>query len=179
MSALVRAVRRQRGLTLDAVAARTGLTKSYLSKIERGQSNPSIAVALKIAKVLDVDVGQLFADDSAAQSLIIDRATAQDAEDRPGYRALASSMLGKAMTPFVLRPHPGAEDYEHAEHPGQEFVFVLDGEVELEHGGATNVLGAGDSAYFDAAVPHRVRRHGTRLSKVLVVAYHQPGAEQG
>ncbi|MEV0688208.1 cupin domain-containing protein [Nocardia sp. NPDC050378] len=53
-------------------------------------------------------------------------------------------------------------------------VFVLDGEVELEHGGVLAVLGVGDGAYFDASVPHRIRRHSTGVSKVLVVAYTSP-----
>ena len=65
MTALLRAVRRQRGLTLESLAEQTGLTKSYLSKIERRQSTPSIAVALKVARALDVDVAQLFSDEAA------------------------------------------------------------------------------------------------------------------
>ncbi|MBF6500094.1 helix-turn-helix transcriptional regulator [Nocardia farcinica] len=173
MSSLVRAVRRQRGLTLEEVAAQAGLTKSYLSKIEREQSNPSIAVALKIAKALGVDVGQLFATDGASRSLVIDRAA--DDTGGPGYRTLATAMLGKSMTPFVLRPHDDTEDYVHAEHPGQEFVYVLTGEAELHHGEQVTVLAAGDSAYFDAAVPHRIRRRAAAETSVLVVAHHEPG----
>lgn len=74
MTALLRPVRRQRGLTLEALAAQTGLTKSYLSKIERGQSTPSIAVALKVARALDVDVGRLFSDEAAREKIAVERA---------------------------------------------------------------------------------------------------------
>ncbi|BDN81927.1 transcriptional regulator, MerR family [Mycobacterium pseudoshottsii JCM 15466] len=74
MTALLRAVRRQRGLALEQLAQRAGLTKSYLSKIERGQSTPSIAVALKVARGLDVDVGRLFSDESAHETITVDRA---------------------------------------------------------------------------------------------------------
>jgi transcriptional regulator with XRE-family HTH domain len=74
LTALLRAVRRQRGLTLESLAEQTGLTKSYLSKIERRQSTPSIAVALKVARALDVDVAQLFSDETADEKIAIDRA---------------------------------------------------------------------------------------------------------
>ena len=60
MCALLRAVRQQRGMTLEQLADATGLTKSYLSKVERQRSTPSIAVAMKLARALDVDVAQLF-----------------------------------------------------------------------------------------------------------------------
>jgi transcriptional regulator with XRE-family HTH domain len=73
MTGLLRAVRKQRGLTLAILAEQTGLTKSYLSKIERQQSTPSIAVALKVARALDVDVAQSFADKTADEKIVVDR----------------------------------------------------------------------------------------------------------
>src|ERR1700743_2085667 len=71
MTGLLRAVRKQRGLTLSSLAEQTGLTKSYLSKIERRQSTPSIAVALKVARALDVDVAQLFSEQIRGQQVIV------------------------------------------------------------------------------------------------------------
>lgn len=172
MTALLRAVRTQRGLTLEALAERTGLTKSYLSKIERRQSTPSIAVALKVAKALDVDVGRLFSDEEAQEKIAVDRASA--AADDQRYRVLASSLLGKSMSPFVVRPAAGPADDPHPEHGGQEFMFVHAGSVELDYGDRTITLDTGDSAYFDAAVSHTIRAIGTDPAEVVVVA-HQPG----
>ena len=74
VTALLRAVRRERGLTLEELAAATGLTKSYLSKVERELSTPSIAVALKVARALDVDVARLFSDEAASEKIAVDRA---------------------------------------------------------------------------------------------------------
>ena len=174
MSALLRTVRRQRGLTLEDLAEQTGLTKSYLSKIERGQSSPSIAVALRVAHALDADVAQLFCERDEQDKIALDRA-ADRRTDRNRYRALAARMLGKSMSPFVVRPGgrrtaPGA----HPLHAGQEFVFVHTGTVELEYGDRTFELGAGDSAYFDAAISHRIRTLGSEPAEVVVVTADEP-----
>lgn len=171
MPALLRAVRRQRGLTLEQLAAQTGLTKSYLSKIERRQSTPSIAVALKVARALDVDVGRLFSDEAAQEKITVDRAT--DADGRR-YQALAPALLGKSMSPFIVRPGAAVGDDPHAEHTGQEFIFVHLGRIELEYGDQTITLGAGDSAYFDASISHKIRTLGANAAEVVVVAQTEP-----
>ncbi|OBG39839.1 helix-turn-helix domain-containing protein [Mycolicibacter heraklionensis] len=187
MTELLRAVRKQRGLTLEGLAERTGLTKSYLSKIERSRSTPSIAVAIKVAQALDVDVAQLFSERGDEDKIAVDRAADRNA-DRQRYRAMAANMLGKTMSPFVVRPtgHAGrrenGEDGEahplHPAHEGQEFVFVHAGTVELEYGDATLTLNAGDSAYFDASISHRLRSVGSGPAEVVVVAADVAGGAQ-
>lgn len=173
MTALLRPVRRQRGLTLEQLAQQTGLTKSYLSKIERGQSTPSIAVALKVARALDVDVGRLFSAEAAQEKITVDRAASRKG-DGTRYRVLAPSLLGKSMSPFVVRPTDRMADDPHPEHAGQEFVFVHAGRVELDYGDQTIALGPGDSAYFDASVSHKIRAVGTKPAEVVVVAQTEP-----
>ncbi|MGH3521614.1 MAG: helix-turn-helix domain-containing protein [Mycobacterium sp.] len=174
MTALLRAVRRQHGLTLESLAEQTGLTKSYLSKIERRQSTPSIAVALRVARALDVDVAQLFSDEAADEKITVDRAG-----DRAGgperYVALAPGVLGKSMSPFIVRPVRRAPDDPYPVHTGQEFVFVHAGTVELDYGDQTIALAAGDSAYFDASVSHNFRAVGTAPAEVVVVAHNDTG----
>ena len=174
MTALLRAVRRQRGLTLESLAEQTGLTKSYLSKIERRQSTPSIAVALKVARALDVDVAQLFSDEAADEKIAIDRARDRRKVDRERYVALAPAVLGKSMSPFVVRPVGTAVDEPRPVHASQEFVFVHAGTVELDYGDQTVRLGPGDSAYFDASVSHNFRSVGTAAAEVVVVADNDP-----
>jgi transcriptional regulator with XRE-family HTH domain len=170
LTARLRTVRRQRGLTLQSLAEQTGLTKSYLSKVERRQSTPSIAVALKVARALDVDVAQLFSDDAADEKIAIDRAADRRDLQAQRYVALASAMLGKAMSPFVVRPETAAVDGPRPVHAGQEFVFVHAGAVELDYGEQTITLRRGDSAYFDASVSHNFRSVGTAKAEVVVVA---------
>ncbi|CAJ1505216.1 helix-turn-helix domain-containing protein [[Mycobacterium] holstebronense] len=177
MTQLLRAVRKQRGLTLEGLAERTGLTKSYLSKIERSRSTPSIAVAIKVAQALDVDVAQLFSERGDEDKIAVDRA-ADRSEDRQRYRAMAANMLGKSMSPFVVRPTGDASRDGHPVHQGQEFVFVHTGTVELEYGDTTLTLGAGDSAYFDASISHRLRSVGSGPAEVVVVAADEAGGAQ-
>ncbi|OBJ07988.1 helix-turn-helix domain-containing protein [Mycobacterium sp. 1465703.0] len=174
MTALLRAVRKQRGLTLEALAQQTGLTKSYLSKIERRCSTPSIAVALKVAKALDVDVGRLFSEEAAQEKITVERAAGQPEGQR--YRVLAASLLGKSMSPFVVRPTEQLADDPHPEHAGQEFLFVHAGNIELDYADQTYTLGPGDSAYFDASVSHKIRAIGDERAEVVVVAHAEPGA---
>jgi transcriptional regulator with XRE-family HTH domain len=177
VTALLRAVRRQRGLTLEALAGQTGLTKSYLSKIERRQSTPSIAVAMKVARALDVDVAQLFSDEVAGEKIAVDRA-AERRDDAGRYVALAAGVLGKSMAPFVVRPSGTTVDGPRPVHTGQEFVFVHAGSVELEYGDQTVTLAAGDSAYFDASVSHRFRAVGAARAEVVVVAADDLGGSR-
>lgn len=175
MTALLRTIRKQRGLTLDGLAEQTGLTKSYLSKVERQRSTPSIAVALKVARALDVDVAQLFAERSAEEKIAIDRAVDRRADDQR-YRAIAAGLLGKSMAPFLVQPTGAVNGDPRPVHAGQEFVFVHAGEVELEYGDQTLRLAAGDSAYFDASISHRMHPVGTGHTEVVVVTAGEPGS---
>ncbi|UQX10528.1 helix-turn-helix domain-containing protein [Candidatus Mycobacterium methanotrophicum] len=172
MTALLRAVRRQRGFTLETLAAQTGLTKSYLSKIERRQSTPSIAVALKLARALDVDVAQLFSE-ATNEKIAVDRAVDRSASTER-YVALAPGVLGKSMSPFVVRPNGQNADDPRPAHAGQEFLFVHAGSVELTYGDQIVTLAAGDSAYFDASVSHSLRAVGGTPADVVVVAHQEP-----
>lgn len=94
MAAFLRTHRRRAGLTLEGLAEQTGLTKSYLSKVERGISTPSIAVALKIARVLDADVGQLFSDSMEGNAMTIVRAKDR-VIDRPTPCSLPSTIRSR------------------------------------------------------------------------------------
>ena len=133
-------------------------------------------MALKVAHALDVDVAQLFSDKSANDTIVIDRA-----EDRNGvdgqYRLLAPNLLGKAMSPCVIRPLDRSDDPISA-HPGQEFLFVHAGTVELEYGDHIVILTAGDSAYLDASVSYHLRAVEPTRAEVVVVAYNEPNGNR-
>ncbi|MCX4098471.1 helix-turn-helix domain-containing protein [Nocardia sp. alder85J] len=183
MAAFLRSHRRRAGLSLEALAERTGLTKSYLSKIERGLSTPSIAVALKIAHVLETDVAQLFAANPDNSLLAVARAGENEpdaASPAAHYHPLATQLVGKAMQPFIVHPgtEPGPPDNEHA---GDEFIFVHSGTVELALPGSVITLDRGDSLYFDANTPHRLRSVSPERAEVVVIVHDRdagvsPGA---
>lgn len=171
MSSIVRTLRRERGLTLEQLGSLTGLTRSYLSKVERELSTPSISAAMKIADALGVDVGRLFAAESERSTLVLDRAPDESGAARPrtALRPLASTMLGKTMSPFVLRPSADRARHQPT-HDGQEFLFVHTGSIELSYDGEAHELSAGDSAYFDATRVHRIRSTSTPPATVVIVA---------
>ncbi|MFE3192556.1 helix-turn-helix domain-containing protein [Nocardia sp. NPDC059240] len=181
MAAFLRSHRRRAGLSLDALAERTGLTKSYLSKIERGLSTPSIAVALRIAHVLEADVAQLFSDNPDRSALMaIERGSERAEPPAAGpanYQPLATQIVGKAMQPFVVTPstEPVAD---HTEHHGDEFVFVHKGAVEVSIPGNVLTLNEGDSLYFDANTPHRLRSISPQRAEVIIVVHDRDAIEK-
>lgn len=167
MAAFLRTHRRRAGLTLEGLAEQTGLTKSYLSKVERGISTPSIAVALKIARVLDADVGQLFSDSMEGNAMTIVRAKDRVIDPASSvqssvYDPIAPSMVGKAMQPFVVHP-ASVMGPKFMDHTGEEFVFVHSGSVEFEIPGQTMHLDAGDSC-----ISTRIRHTGCDRCRQIV-----------
>ncbi|MFI9202303.1 helix-turn-helix domain-containing protein [Streptomyces sp. NPDC053048] len=176
MSSRLRVLRKQNRLSLDALAARTGLTKSYLSKVERGLSVPSISTAMKLAQALNVDVGRLFSDEVEPELITVVRAdertpVAAGTGSATAYEGIAVGVSGKALAPFVMYPPPDFDDASFKSHPGEEFFFVHQGEVELAFPDRTVALGTGDSVYFKAEVPHRSRSVGRERAVVLVVIH--------
>ncbi|ATQ32045.1 DNA-binding protein [Rhodococcus ruber Chol-4] len=178
MAALLRSHRRRAGLTLEALAEGTGLTKSYLSKVERGISTPSIAVALKIARALDADVSQLFSDSPDNSMMTVERRGERaQVDERDGsavYDAVATRMIGKSMQPFIVHPttQPGSD---YMEHPGEEFILVKEGTVEVSIPDQVITLDEGDSLYFDANTPHRVRSVSPSRAVLIVVVHDRDG----
>lgn len=170
-------LRKNYGWTIEALAQQTGLTKSYLSKIERGLSVPSIAVALKLAHALKVDVEQLFSDHSSQQPITVVRAGERTAiatsgkASKPAYEGIATQLSHKKLLPFVMYPPKDFATSAFKEHTGEELMFVHKGEIEVDFAGRTEQLQVGDSVYFNAQIPHRVRSLGRAQAQVLIVVY--------
>jgi transcriptional regulator with XRE-family HTH domain len=179
----ISALRAGVGFTQDRLAAKAGFTKGYLSKIENSKVIPPIGTLVKIAQVLDTDLADLFeaAPASAANDAIsIVRSWERETAIRGGssfgydYVALAHKRHHKQMEPFVM-VFPSRVDKDiRFEHQGEEFMFILSGKVEFEATidgrNKTWILQPGDSAYFDAEIPHRGRSLRGE-SRALVVIY--------
>ncbi|MEV4743571.1 XRE family transcriptional regulator [Streptomyces sp. NPDC049555] len=183
MSTRLRLLRKQNRLSLEALAQQAGVTKSYLSKVERGLSVPSISTAMKLARVLGVDVGRLFAEEVEPELITVVRAgertpvaVAPGTTGATHYEGIATGVSGKAMAPFMMRPPLAVDDTSFKSHAGEEFLFVHEGEVELVFPERSVLLGPGDSVYFKAEVPHRSRSVGEQRAAVLVVIHDEPCA---
>ena len=176
----ISALRAGLGFTQDRLAAKAGFTKGYLSKIENSKVIPPIGTLVKIAQVLDTDLADLFEAAPANAAVSIVRSWERETAIRGGssfgydYVALAHKRHHKQMEPFVM-VFPSRVDKDiRFEHRGEEFMFILAGKVEfeatIEGRNKTWILSPGDSAYFDAEIPHRGRSlHGE--SRALVVIY--------
>jgi DNA-binding transcriptional MerR regulator/quercetin dioxygenase-like cupin family protein len=162
-------LRREHGLTLAAVAQKTGVSVSFLSSLEHGYSKPSIATLQKLARLYDTNVLSFFADKDDPRRLV-----------RMGERKVLVPNRGvqmellafgkKAMEPHLFRIAPGADSGGSYSHEGEEFIYVLQGKLEMwidevEH----YVLEAGDSLYFDSIEAHRWKSLSARETLALWV----------
>lgn len=171
MSAKLRLLRLRAGLTLEELAIQSGLTRSYLSKVERGLATPSITAALEIAKALNVPVEPLFGADPTDAPYSITRHVESPRHDATlTTRLVAGGTPARQMSAFVL--HPPALDSKQAptgRHEGEEIVYVLSGAIELQVADRREQLGVGDCAQYDAAVPHKLSSLPNAAATVLIV----------
>jgi transcriptional regulator with XRE-family HTH domain len=180
----IKMVRKNRKMTLDQLAALTGLTKGYLSKIERSKKAPPYSTINKIAVAFGVDAASLIGEgfSKTAESKIsftrkdhgrivpIVRSLSEGSLYGYSYEALAVDKRGKNMEPYIIEPAFGEEAI--FEHEGEEFVYVLEGTHALVYGGERFVMRKGDSVYFDATVPHTGISPGKRKARLLAAMYN-------
>src|SRR5471030_1017825 len=169
-------LRKKLGITLESLAASSGMTKSYLSKVERGLNTPSIAAALKIAKALNVNVEYLFSDATSpteAYSLIREnqRKLVPSSAKATSYALLAHPPHDRNLLPFIVFPPSQFSNSTFKEHVGEEFLFVHEGSIEIDFMIEQVILEQGDALYFNAQKPHRIRSVSEPLAKLLVVIY--------
>ena len=199
LGAKLKEIRRGRGVTLQQIADQTGLSKSFVSQIETGAANPSIASLKKITDVLGVPLGALFthgengsSDTPAAapNGFASGAAGAAPSSLDPGgevrvVRRNRRKMLiepGKKGKMYLLTPdlqrklevilgeeQPGNADEEWYSHIGEECGFVLEGRYEVSVGDQVFVLEAGDSIYFPSHLPHKTRVLGDQPVKTIWV----------
>jgi DNA-binding transcriptional MerR regulator/quercetin dioxygenase-like cupin family protein len=148
-------LRREQGLTLAEVARRTGVSVSFLSSLERGYSNASIATLQKLARLYETNVLAFFSDKDDSRRLVRARER-KVLVPNPGVQMELLAFGKKIMEPHLFRIAPGANSGGSYSHEGEEFIYVLQGKLEvwideLEH----YALEAGDSLYFESAQAHR------------------------
>ncbi len=175
----IRSLRNQRNLTLQELSDLTGLSKPNLSQIENNIVTPPISTLLKISTALGVPIGTFFQKSSQETNMVVVRK-----EDRYGiakgphishigyqYEPLAYPKTDKNMEPFIVHMEQrDADDIVFNNHKGEEFLFVLEGELEFRCGDDLVVLKEGDSLYFDSSIPHGYRGIGGTV-KTLAVIY--------
>jgi transcriptional regulator with XRE-family HTH domain len=177
----IRAQRRELGMSLTELAERTGLSKGFLSGVERDLSNPSINSLSLIADALGTPVFLFFVEDDPERVVVLksERKEIQLPDSRFRYEAIWFGMSRK-MEILIAKLSAGqcSTDQPRSHRVAdsetvEECFFVLQGTVELEIGGETCVLDPGDSAYFNGTIPHRYAAVGEE-DLVLLLAISPP-----
>ena len=163
----IRSLRTERGLTLTGLAARVGITRSFLSSVERGVAYPSLVVLRTIAAALEVPVFLLFTAPEA--NGIVVRKGSRKVIRPPGAPVsyeLISPDLRRKIEMIVVRLKPGLDSAAMA-HEGEECALVLRGSVVMTVGDVEYELNEGDSIYYDSGLPHKARAAGDQPAEIV------------
>jgi len=173
---MLRAAREKRGFSLDELAARTGISRDALAQVEVGEFMLPLGQLIKLSKALSLRMADVIS--TGKESFTIVRSDQRLSFSRFGkareascgyeYESLAAGKKDRAMEPFIVTLHSSGAD-ELSSHDGQEFIYVLDGEMEVVIEDTRDILKPGDSVYYDSTSMHLVKAHGGKPAKILAV----------
>ena len=168
----LRELRLRRGWTLQELAARSGLSKAFLSRLESGGRQASIAAVLTLSRIFNVSLASLFESPLLTEPCVIVRAASAVEKSINGLKYVPLSNAGRFfnLQPLRIRVSPTRRGDEHYQHDGEEWIYVLSGNLTLSLAGKTYDLEPGDTAHFESRLPHRLIAPGPRDAEVLVVA---------
>ena len=151
-------LRLQKKFSLGQLAGKVGLTRSFLSQVEKDKTSPSIPSLIKILSALDTSIGEFFQTVEEKPSVFIkkkERRFFQDSESPTRMASLSTGFKNPRMEPFYVE-FEGGRSSELISSQGEAFVFVFEGALELAVADESYILETGDSLYFDASIPHRI-----------------------
>jgi transcriptional regulator with XRE-family HTH domain len=177
----IKQLRERKGLSLKEVADATGFSTALLSQMENHLVSPSLGSIIRLAKALEVRVGDFFGETQGEPFAIVrkdERKTISRFASKEGvsygysYESLGFEKKNRRMEPFIVTLEPATlKTSKTSVHEGEEFIFVLEGEMEVIFGDHTDILYPGDSIYYDSNIPHRVQCHQDRVTRILAVLY--------
>lgn len=162
----VKDLRRERGLTLDALAGRAGVSRAMISKLERGEKNPTLVVAAKLAGGLGVTLSRLAGAEERGKIVVVPRDQRKITTDpKTGFqRQLLGPTFGNRGVEFVRNVIPegsGSGALPSHRKGVEEYVVVEKGELKAVLGDREYLLQEGDALYFEADLPHRFENAGS------------------
>lgn len=180
---VIRALREKRGLSVQDMALKTGFSAALLSQVENRMTSPSLGTLVRIAHAFEVPVSSLLGATVEKEFSIV-RKEERSVVSRVGlkgsassaysYESLGAGKAGRKMEPFIVRLRPKAESgIVKSSHDGEEFLFVLSGEVEIVLGELSDTLREGDSVYYSSTIPHHV--HSANAEEAIILAVVHPG----
>jgi transcriptional regulator with XRE-family HTH domain len=179
VAARLSSLRAAAGLSLDQLAERCGLTKSYLSKLERGLSEPSITTVSRLSEAFGISVSEFVGDQVSQEGFRVLRKQSRRAlpavSEIPVFELLHgnNASQGSGLSVYIQHPERLSEDSSplrpQASHSGEEFIFVLTGKVQLVVADKKAVLNSGDGAWYMSEFVHKLHSIGDERADVLVV----------
>jgi transcriptional regulator with XRE-family HTH domain len=168
----LRELRLERGWTLEELACRGGLSKAFLSRLESGDRQASIAAALTLSRIFNVSLASLFESQLAAEPCVIVRSAGAVQKNLNGLKYVPLSNAGRFfnLQPIKVTVPVSRCGNEHYHHDGEEWIYVLSGALTLSLAGKTYNLKPDDAAHFDSRLPHRLIAKGKKDAEVLLVA---------
>ena len=161
----IKELRKEAGLTLKQLAKSTKLSAPLISKIENGLAMPSIPTLRDIADALKVNPGYFFRDEEERGYVISRQGSRRTINSKKGYaiEVVIEGMHNPFMEPAIVtaKGKDREDEVELAIHDGQEFMYVLEGKIEVTIGKKKYVLKRGDAGYWNGTVPHK----GISISK--------------
>jgi transcriptional regulator with XRE-family HTH domain len=182
----IRRLRLKKSMGLVELGRHTGLSASFLSQLETGRVVPTLRNLARIAMVFSKDLSYFFETEPTAMFRVHrqkDRVRLpQTGVEPPTYtfESLGYMVPDRHMDPYFaefIPPQGDGEPRAHM-HQGFEFLYVLDGELELKHGDHQCTLEPGDAVYFDAGTPHSYQCAGRKPAGAIIVTMHQASPGQ-
>lgn len=182
----IRQLRQEHGLTIAEISERAGISRGMLSKIENGVTSPSLETLEQLANTLGVTLSRLFrgynAPSNGAQLVkkgqgleVVRRGT----KIGHTYHLLAYDQgPQKSFEPFLITLEEAGEEFPAFEHPGTEFLYMLEGVLEYRVGDETFVMEPGDSLTFRGEIPHRPEKMHQLPTRFLSITHYDAASNE-
>lgn len=179
----IKQIRENHEISVEELAEETHCSSEVIGDIESGKLIPSLTPLIKIARALGVRLGTFLDDAPQTGPVMVKSGKSKQVihfsgkDDHPDvsfldFYPLASGKADRHMEPFIIDVHHHAtEEYKLSSHEGEEFIYVMDGEIEILYGQDSYIVSAGDSIYYDSIVPHDLHAYGGNDAKILAVVY--------
>ncbi|KAM3102184.1 helix-turn-helix domain-containing protein [Phormidesmis sp. 146-12] len=181
----IRELRLKHGLTIAEVSDQTGISRGMLSKIENAQTATSLETLAKLSGALGVSLSTLFRNYNIPEggAQLVKQGAGMEVVRRGTKRGHTYHLLAydqgptKLFEPFLITMDDASEVFPTFEHPGTEFIHMLEGKIEYRHGQSTYILEPGDSLTFQGDIPHGPERLIELPIRFLAIIYYSLAAE--
>ena len=175
----IRKAREIHSLTFQELSDQTGIDADVLKRVEGNKMIPPLGDLVKLGKALETGMSYLISPGTDKPMTVLRADQRKETSRHLGkraerygyfYESLAPEKANRSMEPFMVTLTP-SEEVQPSTHDGQEFLFVLQGQIMVQVSGRKEYLEPGDAVYYDSTKPHFVKCVGGREAKILAVIY--------